>query len=51
MQTLGAIAILTAAIAYLAWRYATRRATGTCCGEKECPAATGMIDRLREKLG
>jgi len=46
-QTIGALAILAAAVGYLAWRYATRRATGNCCGEKECPAAAGMLDRIR----
>jgi len=49
-QTIVALALLAGAIGYLAWRYITKRATGNCCGEKECPAAAGMIDRLRRNL-
>jgi hypothetical protein len=50
MQTIGALAILGCAVAYLAWRFLTRRATGNCCGEPECPAASGMIERMRRDL-
>jgi len=46
-QTIAALGLLACAIAYLAWRYATHRATGNCCGETECPAAAEMVDRLR----
>ena len=48
-QTIGALAILAAAVAYLTWRYLTKRATGNCCGEKECPAVAQMLDRIRQK--
>jgi len=50
-QTIGALTILAAAIGYLAWRYATRRATGNCCGEAECPAIAEMLDRIRQNTG
>jgi hypothetical protein len=47
MQTYGALVLLAFAIAYLGWRYAKHRATGNCCGEAECPAAAGMVERMR----
>ena len=34
------------ALGYIAWRWMARRAANTCCGEKECPAAKRVVDRL-----
>ncbi len=37
--------------AYLVLRTVRRRRRGTCCGEKECPAAKQILDRIdRGKL-
>jgi len=33
-------------LAWLVRRFVVRRGAGTCCGEKECPAARRMLDRL-----
>ena len=50
-QMIGALTILAAALAYLAWRYVTRRATSNCCGAKECPAMAEMLERMRQRTG
>jgi hypothetical protein len=50
MQQFGALAIVALAVAYLLWRFLAGRATGNCCGEKECPAAREMVEKLRRGL-
>ena len=47
MQEYGAYVLIALAAGYLVWRFLRRRASGNCCGEKECPAAREMVDRLR----
>ncbi len=42
----AAIGLTTAA--YLGWRLVRRRLAATCCGEKECPAAKAVAQRLGE---
>ena len=34
------------ALTYIVWRWRSRRSAGTCCGEKECPAAKKIVERL-----
>ena len=34
-------------VTYLLWRYLRKRASGNCCGEKECPAAEQMVDKFQ----
>ena len=46
-QELATLLIVAAALAYLVGRRLRRRSAGTCCGERECPAAKKTIDRLR----
>ncbi len=41
----AAIGVATAV--YLGWRLVRRRLAATCCGEKECPAAKALAERLR----
>ena len=50
MQTIGAVLVLVAALGYLVWRVLARRGNN-CCGEKECPAAKQMVDRLFSDQG
>jgi hypothetical protein len=50
MQELGAALVLAAALGYLAWR-AVKRRGNNCCGEKECPAAKQMVERLLAQDG
>ena len=45
-QEIGAYAIGLLALAYVVWRWRSRRAAATCCGEKECPAAKKIVDQL-----
>lgn len=45
-QEYAAYGIGLLALGYMAWRYMARRAANTCCGEKECPAAKRVVDRL-----
>jgi hypothetical protein len=46
-QEIAAFAVAALAVAYLVVRHFRRRATGNCCGEKECPAAKGMVEKIR----
>ena len=46
-QELATFAVVAAAVGYLVRRRLRRRAAGTCCGERECPAAKKTLDRLR----
>ncbi|MHC4449572.1 MAG: hypothetical protein ACYS0E_05425 [Planctomycetota bacterium] len=47
MQDFAALTLVALAVGYLGWRYLSRRATGNCCGEKECPAAREMVEKLQ----
>jgi len=47
MQELLTYLACAAAVAYLIRRKLRRRATGNCCGEKECPAAKRALDDIR----
>jgi hypothetical protein len=51
VQDIGAFVLVGLAVAYLVWRSMRRRATGNCCGEKECPAAREMVDKLNRHAG
>ncbi len=43
----AAVAVVVAlAFGYLVLRARRRRASGNCCGEKECPAAKGTVEKL-----
>ena len=46
-QEIAAAAAVAVALAYLVVRYARRRASGNCCGEKDCPATAGVVDKLK----
>ncbi len=35
------------ALGYLLWRKLHKRASGNCCGEKQCPAASGVVDKIK----
>jgi hypothetical protein len=47
LQEIAAFAVAALAVVYLVLRHRRRRSTGNCCGEKECPAAKGMVERIR----
>jgi len=50
VQEVGVAIAVALAVGYLVLRARRRRASGNCCGEKECPAAKGAvakIERLR----
>ena len=51
MQEWGALGLLALAVCFLVWRYASRRASGNCCGKKECPAAREMVDKINRHTG
>ncbi len=46
MQEIATILIVVAAALWLGVRWRRRRASGNCCGEKECPAAKQTLRRL-----
>ncbi len=46
MQEIAVFVVGAIALGYLVMRYARKRATGNCCGEKECPAAREMVDKI-----
>jgi hypothetical protein len=48
VQEIATYAIVGAAVGFLAVRYLRRRATGNCCGEKECPAARDMARKIAD---
>lgn len=45
-QEWTAIGIGALAGGYLLWRALRRRLVGTCCGERECPAAKEIVKRI-----
>lgn len=45
-QEIAAFGIGLAALAYIGWRWVVRRRASTCCGEKQCPAAKRIVDKL-----
>ena len=45
-QEWSVVAIGAATVAYLGWRLLRRRLAATCCGERECPAAKAVVERL-----
>ncbi|MHC4549968.1 MAG: hypothetical protein ACYTEZ_14445 [Planctomycetota bacterium] len=45
-QEILTLLIVAAAAAWLFWRWRRRRATGSCCGEAECPAARASLDKI-----
>ena len=45
MQEIGALLVLAIALGYLLVRTLKRRGNN-CCGEKECPAAKQMVERM-----
>ena len=47
MQETLAVLAVVAALAYLVGRLLRRRSAGTCCGERECPAARMTVEKLR----
>jgi hypothetical protein len=46
LQAILAFALGAVALAYLVRRVLRTRTAGTCCGERTCPAARRMLDRL-----
>jgi len=50
MQEIATFLLGGLALAYLAYRHLRKRASGNCCGEAECPAAKGMVEKI-ERLG
>ena len=48
-QELIAYALGLSAVGYLAWRLVRRRLAGTCCGERECPAAKRIAQRIAQE--
>jgi len=46
-QEIAAFVVVGLAVAYLAARRLRKKASGNCCGEKECPAARGMLDKIQ----
>ncbi|MGH7163204.1 MAG: hypothetical protein ACREID_06955 [Planctomycetota bacterium] len=50
-QQWAAYLLVGAAAAYLVARWAARRRAATCCGERECPAAKGMMKKIRRVSG
>lgn len=47
LQEIGTFLIVAAACLWLAVRWWRRRASGNCCGEAECPAAKGTVEKLK----
>ena len=45
-QDYAAYALVALAAGFLLARWRRRRAAGNCCGERECPAAKGMVERF-----
>jgi len=45
-KDLAAYALVGLAVGYLVVRHLRRRASGNCCGEKECPAAANMVKKI-----
>lgn len=50
MQEFGAALVLAIALGYLVRRIVKRRGNN-CCGEKECPAAKEMVDKMLAGTG
>ncbi|MHC4818099.1 MAG: hypothetical protein ACYTF8_08595 [Planctomycetota bacterium] len=46
-QEIATFVIGAAAVVWLSARWWRRRASGNCCGEKECPAAGGTVEKLK----
>lgn len=46
VQEIGAFLLLGLAAAYLLVRFFRRRSSATCCGERTCPAAKALLDRI-----
>jgi membrane protein implicated in regulation of membrane protease activity len=46
-QEIATFLIVAAAVVWLAARWRRRRRSGTCCGEKECPALRSTVERLK----
>jgi hypothetical protein len=49
MQDVAAYLVLALAASYLLQRYLRRRASGNCCGEKECPAAKETVRKIADR--
>ena len=45
-QEIAAFIVVGLALAYLCVRYLRKKASGNCCGEKECPASQGVVDKI-----
>ena len=46
-QEIVAFSIGALALGYMLFRYLRRRASGNCCGEKECPASGNIVDKIK----
>jgi len=46
VQEVAVVVLVALAVGYLVLRSRRRRASGNCCGEKECPAARGTVEKL-----
>ena len=50
-QQIVAFGIGALALGYLLWRNLRRRASGNCCGEKQCPASGNIVDKIKSHSG
>ena len=50
-QEMIAFGLGALAFGYLLLRYLRRRASGNCCGEKECPASGNIVDKIKSHSG
>jgi len=48
-QEIAVLVIGLATVSYIVVRMLRRRRRGTCCGEKECPAAKQILDRIDKR--
>ncbi len=46
-QEMVAFGIGALALGYLLLRKLRRRASGNCCGEKQCPASGSIVDKIK----
>lgn len=46
MQEIATFLLGALALGYLVYRRRRRRASKNCCGEPNCPATKGMVERI-----
>lgn len=50
IQEIATYVVVALAVAWLASRWLRRRTSGNCCGEPECPAARGMVEKIKRHV-